>query len=373
MSRTDRSEARSTQVLTAESVTEGHPDKVCDAIADAILDAYLSRDPYARVACEVLCKGSHVILAGEVASTAEVDRAAVARGAIGAIGYTDPGEPFFASSVEVIDLFSRQAEEIGRAVVGHGELGAGDQGVMFGYATDETPERMPLPVVLAHALARHLAADRKSGRVGWLKPDGKTQVAVRYEEGLPAAVTRVLVSTQHAPGVATDTIRRYAENDLIPAALGAWLTPDVAIVVNPSGSFVEGGPSADCGVTGRKLMIDAYGGLARHGGGAFSGKDPTKVDRSGAYFARYAARAAVEAGLARRVEVQVAYAIGQAEPFSLSVETFGTGDLREVDAFVRRFDFRPAAILERLRLRRAIYRPTASYGHFGRPGFPWEG
>lgn len=362
-----------TKILTAESVTEGHPDKVCDGIADAILDAALERDPRARVACEVLCKGRRVVLAGEITSRASFDREAVVRKTVEEIGYVDPGEEFHASGLEIHDWISEQAPEIASAVGEGADPGAGDQGVMFGYATAETPEQLPLPVVLAHALARALAADRKAGRVPWLRPDGKTQVAVRYEGNVPVAVARVLVSAQHARDVELRTIREYVATLLLPGALGEWNRDGIDVVVNPSGSFVHGGPSADCGVTGRKLMVDSYGGLARHGGGAFSGKDATKVDRSGAYFARFVARAAVDAGLARRVEVQVGYAIGRAEPFSLCVETFGTGDEAGVEAFVRRFDFRPGAILERLGLRRPIYRPTACYGHFGRREFPWEG
>jgi len=358
-----------THVFTSESVAEGHPDKVCDFVADSILDAHLAQDPTARVAVEVLAKAGDLVLAGEITSRASVDHAAVARAAIRAIGYTDPAEPFHADCVRITELISRQAPEIGRGVdVG----GAGDQGLMFGYATDETPGLMPLPITLAHALGRRLAEDRKSDAVPWLRPDAKTQVSVVYEGTTPVSVATVLVSTHHAADVDQATIRAYVADALVPAVLGEWYRPDVELLVNPTGSFVEGGPSADCGVTGRKIIIDTYGGMGRHGGGAFSGKDPSKVDRSGAYFCRWAARAVVTAGLARRAEVQVAYAIGRAEPVSVRVDTFGTGDTRAAEAFVRGLDFRPAAIIERLELRRPIYRSTTNYGHFGRPGLPWE-
>jgi S-adenosylmethionine synthetase len=277
----------------------------------------------------------------------------------------------------VLQHITGQSWEIGRSVDPAtnpvGEQGAGDQGIVFGYATNETPERLPLPLVLAHALSRGLAEDRKAGRCEWLRPDGKTQVSVAYEDGRPAQVTNVLVSAQHAPDVLPDTIRRYVVETLAPRALGAWHHAGIGFTVNPSGSFVKGGPAADCGLTGRKIIVDTYGGIAHHGGGAFSGKDPSKVDRSGAYFCRYVARRAIEAGLAERLEVQVAYAIGVAEPVAVTVDTFGTGERAAVVDFVRGFDFRPGAIVERLRLLRPIYRGTTNYGHFGRPDLPWEG
>jgi S-adenosylmethionine synthetase len=352
-------------ILTSESVTEGHPDKVCDRISDAIVDAHLAHDPHSRVACEVLAKDRRVILAGEIRSAATPDPVAVARGVLADIGY-DP-------DVQVDDLLGRQAAEIGQAVDGGPELGAGDQGLMFGYASDETPELMPLPILLAHRLARALAADRHTGRVPWLRPDGKTQVGVRYEDGRPVRVEKVLVSTQHAPEVAGERIAAHVRDHLLPRVLGPWHHEAIELLVNPSGSFTVGGPDADCGLTGRKIIVDTYGGAARHGGGAFSGKDPSKVDRSGAYFARFVARQIVLAGAAARAEVQVAYAIGDAKPFSLDVETFGTGDPAAARAIAERCDFRPAAILERLDLARPIYEPTAAYGHFGRPELPWEG
>ena len=359
-----------THVFSSESVSEGHPDKVSDFIADSILDAHLAQDPLARVAVEVLCKDGNVVLAGEITSRATVDHAAIAREAIRQIGYTDLATAFNAEGVRITELISRQAPEIAQGVdVG----GAGDQGIMFGYASDETPELMPLPILLAHALARRLAADRKRGTVPWLRPDAKTQVSVEYEGSTPVAVRTVLVSTQHARDVSQETIRSYVGDRLVPSVLGAWYHPDIELLVNPTGSFAEGGPSADCGVTGRKIIVDSYGGMGRHGGGAFSGKDPSKVDRSGAYVCRWIARQVVREGLARRAEVQVAYAIGRAAPVSVRVETFGTGDAAAAEQFVRRFDFRPAAIIERLDLRRPIYRQTTNYGHFGRAGLPWEG
>jgi S-adenosylmethionine synthetase len=361
-------------VLTSESVTEGHPDKVCDFIADSILDACLERDPESRVACEVLCKDDLVVLAGEITCAAPVDFEAVAREAVRAVGYVDPSEPFHAGGLRFVTKITAQSKEI-RECVDSGraaEQGAGDQGMMFGYATDETPELMPLPILLAHRLSAGLAADRRAGRPGWLRPDGKTQVSVQYEAGRPVRVATVLVSTQHAPGVPAEAVRDYVTTALAPRALGAWHTGSIEFIVNPSGSFEKGGPSTDCGLTGRKIIVDTYGGAARHGGGAFSGKDPSKVDRSGAYFCRFVARQVVKNGLARRAELQVAYAIGQAPPVSYMVETFGTGDPRAAEAFVKTFDFRPGAIIERLRLREPIYRRTTNYGHFGRPGLPWE-
>ena len=356
-------------VFTSESVSEGHPDKVCDYIADSILDAHLAQDPRSRVACEVLVKSGDVVLAGEVTSNATVDFERVARDAIREIGYTDRGESFNADGVNVTQLITRQAGEIGQGVdVG----GAGDQGIMFGFATDETPELMPLPILLAHKLARQLTDVRKAGQVQWLRPDSKTQVSVEYAGYDPVAVRTVLVSTMHAPDVSQKEIRDYVATSLCPAVLGKWYRDDIEILVNPTGSFVQGGPSADCGVTGRKIIVDSYGGMGRHGGGAFSGKDPSKVDRSGAYFCRFVARQVVKHGIARRAEVQVGYAIGRAEPMSVRVDTFGTGDEGAAEAFVRTFDFRPRAIIDRLDLLRPVYRQSTNYGHFGRSGLSWE-
>ena len=364
--------AATLHVFSSESVSEGHPDKVCDFIADSILDAHLEQDTGARVACEVLCKDGHVVLAGEITSSARVDHAAVARAAIRRIGYTDAAESFNADGVQVTELLSQQAREIAQGV---DTGGAGDQGLMFGYATDETPALMPLPILLAHALARRLADDRKSGRFPWLRPDAKTQVSVAYDAatGRPAEVRTVLVSTQHAADATQTDIRTHLERHVIPEVLGEWHHDGLEVIVNPTGSFAQGGPSADCGVTGRKIIVDTYGGMGRHGGGAFSGKDPSKVDRSGAYFGRFVARQVVREGLAHRCEVQVAYAIGRARPVSVRVETFGTGDAQAAERFVvDSFDFRPNAMIERLDLRRPLYRGTTNYGHFGRAGLPWE-
>lgn len=362
--------------FTSESVSEGHPDKVCDYVADAILDAHIALDPRSRVACEVLAKARHLVIAGEITSNAEIDIAAVAREAIAAIGYTDRTQPFNADDVEIKMLVSAQASEIAHGVTGRSsdgaEQGAGDQGIMFGYATDETPELMPLPILLAHRLAAALANDRRAREVSWLRPDSKTQVSVEYGPDGPQRVTHILVSTHHSRDVTQEEIAAYVGRRLAPRVLGPWYDDDIDIVVNPCGSFLEGGPSADCGVTGRKIIVDTYGGFGRHGGGAFSGKDPSKVDRSGAYFTRHVAREIVKRGIARRAEVQVAYAIGVARPVSVRVDTFGTGDAREAADYASQFDFRPSAIIERLDLLRPIYRATTNYGHFGKPGLPWE-
>jgi S-adenosylmethionine synthetase len=363
--------------LTSESVSEGHPDKVCDYIADSILDAHLAADPRSRVACEVLCKDDKVVLAGEISSKAAVDMEQIARGAIREIGYVHDGEAFHADRVQVFQFISKQSDNIAQGVdEGRGldlEQGAGDQGMMFGYATSETPELMPLPILLAHRLTRGLAEDRRSGKHPWIRPDSKSQVSVEYENGVPVRVTTILVSTQHDAAARHADIENYVAACLAPRVLDGFFTPDVKVLVNPTGSFEIGGPSADCGVTGRKIIVDTYGGAAHHGGGAFSGKDPSKVDRSGAYFCRFVAREIVKAGIARRAEVQVAYAIGKAQPVSTKVETFGTGDERRARAFVdEKFDFRPAAIIERLRLLKPIYRGTTNYGHFGKAGLPWE-
>lgn len=367
---------RSSYVFTSESVTEGHPDKVCDTIADAILDAFLEQDPVTRINCEVLCKANQVVLAGEISSRAEVDVEAVARRTIREIGYTDPSNPFCADTVQVHRFFTAQADEIDLGVSkgrnGRGEQGAGDQGMMFGYAVRETEGLMPLPIALSHRLAKRLTDDRKSGRQPWIKPDGKTQVSVRYEGDLPAQVNAVLVSVNHASEIEHRQIEQYVRGELIPSVLGKWAHAGIEVLTNPTGCFVQGGPNVDTGLTGRKIVVDTYGGAAPHGGGSFSGKDPSKVDRSGAYFARFAARQVVEAGLASRVLIQVAYAIGRADPVSICVDTYGTGDARAATDFVCKLDFRPAAIIERLGLLAPIYRATTNYGHFGKPELPWE-
>jgi len=366
-----------TYTFTSESVSEGHPDKVCDYIADSILDACLEQDPNSHVACEVLCKDNHVVLAGEITTNATFDYEQVARRAIREIGYTDPAEKFNADSVKVLMLISKQSGEINAGVVkatdDQEEQGAGDQGIMFGYAAAESDELMPLPIVLAHRLTQGLADDRRSGSFNWLRPDAKSQVSVVYEGNTPVRVSSILVSTQHADSINQAAIREYVEKVLAPRVLGKWFSADAEVIVNPSGSFVHGGPSADCGVTGRKIIVDSYGGAGRHGGGAFSGKDPSKVDRSGAYYCRYVARRIVQAGLAKRAEVQVSYAIGRAKPMSIKVDTFGTGDEARAVKFVYdNFDFRPANIIRELDLLRPIYRQTTNYGHFGKAGLPWE-
>jgi S-adenosylmethionine synthetase len=360
--------------FTSESVTEGHPDKVCDFISDSILDACLSQEKNSRVACETLCKGGVVVVAGEVTSKAALDLEVIVSHAIHEIGYVDDSQSFSADNVHVIHLLTQQASEIAAAVDSTevGSQGAGDQGMMFGYATDETPELMPLPILLAHRLAQTLAQDRKTGLIPWLRPDGKTQVSVVYDGIIPVRVSTVLVSAQHAPGVDLQTIQDYVVTDLAPRALGRWHSPETEFIVNPSGSFVTGGPEADCGLTGRKIIVDTYGGAAHHGGGAFSGKDPSKVDRSGAYFCRYVARQIVLSGIAKKAEIQVAYAIGRSKPVSIKVDMFGTGDSRAAEQLVGTFDFRPAAIIERLDLLRPIYRLTTNYGHFGKSNLPWE-
>lgn len=367
-------------LLTSESVTEGHPDKVCDLIADSVLDANIGPDPGARVACEVLCKGGRVVLAGEITSKAGLKKdryEEIVREVVEGVGYVDEGEPFHAKGVKVLNFLTRQSKEIGGAVskatdAKKKDQGAGDQGIMFGYATDETPELLPLPIVLAHRLTLGLAEARRAGDVPWLRPDGKSQVTVAYEGGRPVRVETVLVSTQHRKEATREEIGEWVATTLAPKALDGWMREGIRFVANPSGSFVLGGPSADAGVTGRKIIVDSYGGAARHGGGAWSGKDPSKVDRSGAYFCRWAARQVVKQGIARRAEIQVSYAIGEARPMSVAVETFGTGDAKAAVALVSSFDFRPAAISERLDLRRPIYRSTTNYGHFGKPGLPWE-
>jgi S-adenosylmethionine synthetase len=365
-----------TYTFTSESVTEGHPDKVCDYIADSVLDACILQDPKSHVACEVLCKENKVVLAGEITTQANLDYEAVVRQAVREIGYTDPAEPFCAGTLRIFNFLSQQAQEIAQGVdpgrsLDH-EQGAGDQGIMFGYATRETPEMMPLPILLAHRLSEGLAQDRRNGNHPWLRPDGKTQVSVLYDGQTPKEVTHILLSTQHTPLISRNNILAYVAETLAPRALGKWFHTGIEIRVNPTGSFIQGGPSADCGVTGRKIIVDSYGGAGRHGGGAFSGKDPSKVDRSGAYFCRFIARQLVKQELAWKAEIQVAYAIGVARPISVKVDTFGTGDEVAAREFVGTFDFRPAAIIERLGLLRPIYRQTTNYGHFGKPGLPWE-
>jgi S-adenosylmethionine synthetase len=363
--------------FTSESVSEGHPDKVCDYISDSILDACFEQDPTSRVACETLCKSDTVVLAGEITTNAKLDYDKIVRQAVKEIGYCDTSEPFCDTTLKLISLITKQSNEISQGVTAttsqSGDQGAGDQGIMFGYATDESSEMMPLPIVLAHKLTKGLTDDRKAGKVNFLRPDSKSQVSVVYEDNEPKYVSAVVVSTQHTPAADQKKITEYVREDLGPRVLGSWWKGDVALYVNPTGSFIHGGPSADAGVTGRKIIVDTYGGWGRHGGGAFSGKDPSKVDRSSAYFCRFVARQVVSAGFAKKAEIQVGYAIGMAKPVSVKVDTFGTGDERAAAEFVMNaFDFRPRMIIERLDLLRPIYRQTTNYGHFGRPGLPWE-
>ena len=363
--------------FTSESVSEGHPDKVCDFISDSILDACFEHDPRSRVACETLVKSDHVVLAGEITTNAKLDYEKIVRQAVKEIGYTDATEPFCDETLKIISLITKQSNEISQGVTAEtsqsGDQGAGDQGIMFGYASDECDELMPLPIVLAHKLTYGLAEDRKHNRVDFLRPDSKSQVSVAYDGNIPRQVTTVVVSTQHTPAADQQRITEYVREDLGPRVLGSWWRKDLQLFVNPTGSFVHGGPSADAGVTGRKIIVDSYGGWGRHGGGAFSGKDPSKVDRSSAYFCRYVARQVIGAGLAKKAEIQVGYAIGMAKPVSVKVDTFGTGDERAAaDYVMNNFDFRPRMIIERLNLLRPIYRQTTNYGHFGRTGLPWE-
>jgi len=364
---------------TSESVTEGHPDKIADRISDAVLDAALQQDPDARVACEVLVTTGLALVAGEITADADLDIAGIARGAIRSIGYTDARYGIDSESCAVLVATGRQSPDIARGV---DPGGAGDQGMMFGYATDETPELMPAPIVLAHHLTAGLASARREGRLPWLRPDGKAQVTVEYVDGRPARVVTVVVSAQHDPEVTLEELRDAVLAEVVVPAMPPELfaPEDCVLHVNPTGRFVIGGPHGDTGLTGRKIIVDTYGGAARHGGGAFSGKDPSKVDRSAAYAARWAAKNAVAAGLARRCEICVAYAIGVAEPVAIGVETFGTGEADEatIREWLReRFDLTPRGIIDGLDLLRPIYARTAAYGHFGRTAgvdgaFPWE-
>ena len=378
-------------LFTSESVTEGHPDKVADRISDSILDAILEKDPFGRVACETLVTTGQVHVVGEISTTCYVDIAKIIRGAIRDIGYTNSNYGFDADTVGVLISLDEQSPDIAQGVnkaieAREGDMaledaiGAGDQGMMFGYATNETPEFMPLPISLAHKLARRLAEVRKvTHEVDYLRPDGKTQVTIAYEGRKPVAVDTVVISTQHNPDVALEQIKRdmieYVIKPVVPAEL---LTAETKFFVNPTGKFVIGGPQGDSGLTGRKIIVDTYGGWARHGGGAFSGKDPTKVDRSASYAARYVAKNIVAAGLADECEIQLAYAIGVANPVSVRVDSFGTAKVDEavIEKIVKEnFDLRPAGIIKMLDLRRPIYKDTSAYGHFGRTDveFPWEG
>ena len=368
--------AHDTYLFTSESVTEGHPDKVADQISDAVLDAVLRQDPRSRVACETMVTTGLVVVAGEITTQAVVDFQGVARGVLADIGYTDARFGISADHCAVLSALDRQSPDI---AMGVDTGGAGDQGLMFGYACRETPQLMPLSITLAHAITRRLAELRKSNAVPWLRPDGKSQVTVEYDgAGRPVRVHTVVVSTQHDEAVGQGEIRDTVVRDVIRPVMPAGLYDERTIVhVNPTGRFVTGGPQGDCGLTGRKIIVDTYGGVGHHGGGAFSGKDATKVDRSASYMARHVAKNLVAAGLADRLEVQLAYAIGIAEPVSVHVDTFGTGVIsdRRLEAIVREvFPLTPQGIIEHLELRRPIFRATAAYGHFGRDeeGFSWE-
>jgi S-adenosylmethionine synthetase len=371
-------------LFTSESVGEGHPDKMCDQISDAVLDALLAEDPNSRVALESLAKTGLIVLAGEITSRARPDYVKIARQTAIDIGYDSADVGFDGKNCAVLTAIEPQSADISQGVTEgqglHKEQGAGDQGLMFGFACDETPEEMPLPIAMAHRLMENLAKLRHGHKFDWLRPDAKSQVTVRYVDGRPVEVTAVVISTQHSPDVKYETIREAMIEELIKKTIPAqYLTRATVFHVNPTGSFIIGGPHGDCGLTGRKIIVDTYGGYGRHGGGAFSGKDPSKVDRSACYMARHVAKNVVAAGLASKCEIQVAYAIGVAEPVSLLVDTFDTGVVPEhkLSATLREmFDFRPAGIIKTLDLKRPIYRATASYGHFGRDPhdglFPWE-
>jgi S-adenosylmethionine synthetase len=371
-------------LFTSESVSEGHPDKMCDQISDAILDALLEQDPDSRVACESLAKTGMVVVAGEITTRAKINYAEIVRNTVRRIGYTSSDMGFDANTCAVLTAVDRQSPDISQGVTEgqglHVEQGAGDQGLMFGFACDETPELMPLPICVAHRLVEHLSAIRRTGKYPYLRPDSKSQVTVEYKDGRPSRVDAVVVSTQHSPDVKYETLRDMIVEEVIKKVVPAeYLDRRTVFHVNPTGRFVVGGPMGDCGLTGRKIIVDTYGGYGRHGGGAFSGKDPSKVDRSAAYMARYMAKNVVAAGLATKCEVQLAYAIGVADPISVLVDTFGTGtlpDQRLSEIVNEHFELKPAGIIRALDLKRPIYERTASYGHFGREAdggfFTWE-
>ncbi len=371
------------RIFTSESVTEGHPDKVCDQISDGVLDAILAQDPMARVACECAATTGMVLVMGEISTSCYVDIPAVARQTLRRIGYDSPEAGFNGNTCAVLTAIDEQSADIAMGVDSSydlaGDTGAGDQGMMFGFACNETETLMPAPIEYAHQLSRALAQARKSGKLPWLRPDGKSQVSVQYgEDGQVQRLDTVVISTQHSADIAIETLREAVIEEIIKPTLPAHLVDgDTRFLVNPTGRFVIGGPVGDTGLTGRKIIVDTYGGYASHGGGAFSGKDPTKVDRSAAYMARYMAKTIVAAGLAQKCQIELAYAIGVAQPVSVLVETYGTGKVSDetlAAALRRTFDLRPAAIIETLNLRRPIYAQTAAYGHFGRADLdlPWE-
>jgi len=371
-------------LFTSESVSEGHPDKLCDQVSDAILDAHLASDPNSRVACESLAKTGMVVVAGEITSTAKVSYVDIVREVVREIGYTDSAMGFDGNTCAILTAVEQQSPDISQGVTEgqglHKEQGAGDQGMMFGYACDETPEFMPFPIQMAHSLVKYLAKIRKGGEAYFLRPDSKSQVTVEYRDGKPIKVKNVVISTQHSIDVEHEKLKETIIEGVIKAVIPAeYMGKDTIFYVNPTGRFVVGGPQGDCGLTGRKIIVDTYGGMGRHGGGAFSGKDPSKVDRSAAYMARYVAKNIVAAELARRCEVQLAYVIGVAQPVSVLVETFGTAAIPEMEIakIVRdNFDLSPKGIIQTLDLKRPIYRATAAYGHFGRTPedglFTWE-
>ncbi len=365
-------------LFTSESVSEGHPDKIADQISDAVLDAILQQDPKARVACETYVKTGMVLVGGEITTSAWVDIEELTRKTVREIGYTHSDMGFDADSCAVLNAIGKQSPDINQGVDRSRpeEQGAGDQGLMFGYASDETEVLMPAPITYSHRLVQRQAEMRKSGKLNWLRPDAKSQVTFIYEDNVPVGIDAVVLSTQHCDSVSTETVREAVMEEVIKPVLPAeWITANTKFHINPTGRFVIGGPMGDCGLTGRKIIVDTYGGMARHGGGAFSGKDPSKVDRSAAYAGRYVAKNIVAAGLAKRCEIQVSYAIGVAEPTSISIDTFGTSQYDEATlvALVKEhFDLRPYGLIKMLDLERPIYQPTAAYGHFGRDSFPWE-
>jgi S-adenosylmethionine synthetase len=372
-------------IFSSESVGEGHPDKVCDTISDAVLDACLAQDPYSRVACETYAKSNLVVVGGEITTKAKLDFNQIAREAIREIGYVHEDDVFHADKVLIMNAITSQSPDIAQGVDARkakgketAEQGAGDQGLMFGYATNETPELMPAPIMYAHQLGRVLTKIRKAGKVKWLRPDAKSQVSVRYVNDQPVAITNVVISTQHSADVAHDTIKDFCIEEVIKKTLPKHLlTKETKFLINPTGRFVVGGPQGDTGLTGRKIIVDSYGGMGRHGGGAFSGKDPSKVDRSAAYMGRYVAKNIVASGLASSAEIQFAYAIGFPDPVSVCVNTFGTGLVSDEDierAVSEVFSFKPAQIIKQLNLLRPIYSKTTNYGHFGKsdPDISWE-
>lgn len=369
-----------TTLFTSESVAEGHPDKIADQISDAVLDALLKKDPRARVACETLIKTGMVVVAGEITTEAYVDLEEITRKVVVNIGYDHSDKGFDGHSCAVLNAIGKQSPDIARGVdeTADHEQGAGDQGLMFGYATNETDVLMPAPITYSHRLVKRQAEVRKNGTLPWLRPDAKSQITFRYQDGKPVGIDAVVLSTQHAPEIAQKDLQEAVMEEIIKPVLPAeWLDAHTKYFINPTGRFVIGGPFGDCGLTGRKIIVDTYGGMARHGGGAFSGKDPSKVDRSAAYAARYVAKNIVAAGIADRCEIQVSYAIGVAEPTSISVETFGTGKIsneRIVQLVREHFELRPKGLIKMLNLIRPIYFDTAAYGHFGReePQFTWE-